>query len=152
METMPVNESFGRIASDLAAALQITWNRGDAQSFAALFAEDADFIHILGGHGRGRAAIAQAHRALFSGIYRQSQVQFEVAAVRPLGPDAFVALLAQTLAFGEGTAATMMRCRPSLVLRRLGEAWAIVLMHNTRTAEAPPEDLADHPFAPEPTP
>jgi uncharacterized protein (TIGR02246 family) len=143
-----MRENIDRIAGEFAAALQRAWNAGDAQGFADHFAQDADFVHILGGHGRGRAAIAQAHRALFSGIYRGSCVSFEVAGVRPLGSDALIVLLAQTLRFGAGEATHEMTCRPTLVLHRQEGGWSIVLMQNTRKAESTPDALAGHPFAP----
>jgi uncharacterized protein (TIGR02246 family) len=134
------------VASDMAERLQSAWNHGDAQAFAGLFADGADFIHILGGHGRGRTAVAAAHEALFSGIYRGSKVRFDLVGVRPLGEDAFIALLSQHLEYGAGGDVSSMACRPSLIVQRQAE-WRIVLLQNTRTAELAPKDLADHPFA-----
>lgn len=39
------NEDLHRIVEQLEAA----WNNGDSAGFAAPFADDADFVHILGG-------------------------------------------------------------------------------------------------------
>jgi uncharacterized protein (TIGR02246 family) len=140
-------ENIEHTASNLAAALEVAWNSGDAKGFADLFAEDADFIHIFGGHGRGRASILSAHEALFAGIYRGSRVQFDLVAVRRLSQDAFIAFLMQKLDFGAGGDTPQLLCRPSLVARRLGKLCSIVFMQNTRTGEIAADALAGHPFA-----
>ena len=44
------------------------WNRYDSVSLAAIFAEDANFIHIFGGQLDGGTAIAAAHRNIFERI------------------------------------------------------------------------------------
>jgi uncharacterized protein (TIGR02246 family) len=143
-----MTDSHEQTASDIAGKLQRAWNDHDAVGFAGAFAEDADFIHILGGHGHGRAAIAQAHRALFDSIYRESRVRFALADVRSLAPDAFIALLVQHLVFGSDGNVQEMTCRPTLIVVRRGQDWSVVLMQNTRTVEAAPAGLSDHPFAP----
>src|SRR5690349_3459049 len=113
MEETSMTDSFAQIASGIAATLETVWNSGDARGFADLFAEDADFIHILGGHGRGRAAIAQAHETLFATIYRGSRVRFELVGTRSFGPDAFLACLVQHLVFGSRPDLQRMTCRPT---------------------------------------
>jgi uncharacterized protein (TIGR02246 family) len=144
-----MTQTVGQIALEIAATLEKAWNSGDAAGFANVFAEDADFIHILGGHGRGRDAIAQAHKTLFTTIYRGSRVTFELAGTRPVGPDAFLACLVQHLVFGPGPDVQRMTCRPTLAVARQDQGWSIVLMQNTRTVETAPTGLSDHPFAPQ---
>jgi len=41
------------------------WDRGDADGFAALFSEDADYITFDGSRWKGRREIAESHRAFF---------------------------------------------------------------------------------------
>ncbi len=67
--------------------LEAAWNAADSASFAALFAEDADFIHILGGYYTGRAAIEAGHRMIFGTIYKGSTVRYSVEKIRFLRPD-----------------------------------------------------------------
>ena len=47
---------------------------GDADSYAALFTEEGDYITFDGSHARGRAEIASAHRPLFEGILKGSRL------------------------------------------------------------------------------
>ena len=67
--------------------LEGAWNAADSASFAALFAEDADFIHILGGYYTGRAAIEAGHRMIFGTIYKGSTVRYSVEKIRFVRPD-----------------------------------------------------------------
>ncbi|MDA0632195.1 SgcJ/EcaC family oxidoreductase [Nonomuraea sp. MCN248] len=43
-----------------------TWNAGDAAAYAALFTEDADYITYFGFTMKGRQAIEDGHRQLFT--------------------------------------------------------------------------------------
>ena len=47
-------------------------------AWTALFAEDADFIHVLGGHFHGRVDIEHGHRTIFDTIYKGSRNNFKV--------------------------------------------------------------------------
>jgi uncharacterized protein (TIGR02246 family) len=47
---------------------------GDADSYAALFTEDGDYITFDGSHARGRSEIARTHRPLFEGILKGSRL------------------------------------------------------------------------------
>jgi uncharacterized protein (TIGR02246 family) len=49
---------------ELVEKLETAWNVSNNVAWAALFAEDADFIHILAGHHHGRVAIEQGHRTI----------------------------------------------------------------------------------------
>ena len=42
------------------------WNAGDAAAYAALFTEDADYITYFGLNMKGRQAIEDGHRELFT--------------------------------------------------------------------------------------
>ena len=42
------------------------WNAGDAAAYAALFTEDADYITYFGLNMKGRQAIEDGHRQLFT--------------------------------------------------------------------------------------
>jgi uncharacterized protein (TIGR02246 family) len=49
---------------DIVAKLEAAWNAGDSVVWAGFFAEDVDFIHILGVHYTGRAAVETGHRMI----------------------------------------------------------------------------------------
>src|SRR5271169_299055 len=95
--------------------LEATWNAADGQSFAEAFAEDADFIHILGGYYTGRAAIEAGHRMIFGTIYKGSTVRYSVERIRFLRPDIAIVSLRQYLQFQEGGAATELEARPTII-------------------------------------
>ncbi len=68
--------------ANIVAELEAAWNRKDSVAWAELFSEDADFIHILGGHFTGRDAIEQGHRKIFDTVYKGSTNKFEVEKIR----------------------------------------------------------------------
>jgi uncharacterized protein (TIGR02246 family) len=116
--------------------LEAAWNAADSASFAALFAEDADFIHILGGYYTGRAAIEAGHRMIFGTIYKGSSVRYSVEKIRFLRPDVAMVFLRQFLQFQEGGSATELEARPTLVADRIDGSWRIAALQNTRITEA----------------
>ena len=54
------------------AELAETWNRHDGLAYAAVFADDADFVNVLGMRSHGRAEIAERHVHLLQTIMRKS--------------------------------------------------------------------------------
>ena len=58
---------------DIVSGLEAAWNRGDSVAWAEFFADDADFIHILGGYFKGRTTIEQGHRAIFEPSIRAAR-------------------------------------------------------------------------------
>ncbi len=117
--------------------LEAAWNTADGTSFAALFAEDADFIHILGGYYTGRAAIEAGHRMIFGTIYKGSSVRYSVEKIRFLRADVAIVLLRQFLQFQEGgAAASELEARPTIIAEKRDGKWQIALLQNTRITEA----------------
>jgi len=141
------NEDLQRIVEQLETA----WNKSDSAGFAASFAEDADFIHILGGHFTGRRSIEQGHRAIFDTIYKGSTVKFEVEKTRLAGSEVAIVFLFSTLKPVTPGLPPQMNARPTLVLQRQDGAWKIVTFQNTLvTPEGAPagkDPIADkHPI------
>lgn len=62
------------------------WNSHDMTLYAAQFAEDADFVNVLGMHWHGREAIQAQHATVHSTIFRNSSLRLEDYSLRPLGP------------------------------------------------------------------
>ena len=71
-DTPASKESQRQIASSVASQLQSSWNRADAAAFAALFANDADFVNVRGEYAAGREAIATAHAHIWGSFYAAS--------------------------------------------------------------------------------
>jgi uncharacterized protein (TIGR02246 family) len=115
--------------------LEAAWNAADSTSFAALFAEDADFIHILGGYYTGRAAIEAGHRMIFGTIYKGSTVRYSVEKIRFLRPDVAIVLLRQYLQFHEGGAPSELEARPTIIAEKADGSWRIAALQNTRITD-----------------
>ncbi|MGO9518096.1 MAG: SgcJ/EcaC family oxidoreductase [Candidatus Korobacteraceae bacterium] len=116
--------------------LEAAWNAADGQSFAEAFAEDADFIHILGGYYTGRAAIEAGQRMIFGTIYKGSTVRYSVEKIRFLRTDVAIVSLRQYLQFHEGGAASDLEARPTIVADKHDGKWRIAHLQNTRITEA----------------
>ncbi|GAB3702924.1 SgcJ/EcaC family oxidoreductase [Corynebacterium nasicanis] len=66
------------------------WNRADADALAALFAEDADFVNVVGLWWHKRSDIRRAHTYGFERIFPGSRITMETPRVRLLGSAAAV--------------------------------------------------------------
>jgi uncharacterized protein (TIGR02246 family) len=135
----------------IVAHLEDSWNRSDATSFSNAFAEDADFVHILGGYYNGRDQVEAGHRIIFDTIYKNSVVKWDVVKIRPLGADAAVVLTFSTLEFQQGPNKATLSTRPTITAERRDGKWQIAAFQNTlvkdANADAVQERLAkDHPF------
>jgi uncharacterized protein (TIGR02246 family) len=135
----------------LVAHLEKSWNSYDSQSFASVFAEDADFIHILGAHYIGRENVDKGHRAIFDTIYKGSHNQLEVQKIRPLGDDIAIVFTQSTLDFFQGEKKVRAQSRPTLVAQKKNGRWEIVTFQNTLQKDAVSDEVMErlvkaHPF------
>jgi uncharacterized protein (TIGR02246 family) len=112
--------------------LETAWNTYDSLAWAALFADDADFIHILGGHFHGRDAIEHGHRTIFDTIYKGSHNNFKVEGVRFVRPDVAVVFVRAQLKWYLAGAEQQLDARPTLVAHKKDNgSWEIVAFQNT---------------------
>jgi uncharacterized protein (TIGR02246 family) len=125
------NDSLAEEAAALAARLEQAWNAADGAGFAAPFAEDADFVNVLGMHARGREAIAAGHDEIFRTVYAGSEVRYRVERARLLRPDVALVHMHGALTIPTGPMAGEHEARPSMVLTREGGEWRIASFHNT---------------------
>jgi uncharacterized protein (TIGR02246 family) len=116
--------------------LEQAWNAADGAAFAAPFANDADFVHILGGYYTGREAIEAGHRMIFGTIYKGSTVRYSVEKIRFLRPDVALILLRQHLQFFEDGQPRELDARPTIIAEKADGTWRIVAEQNTRISEA----------------
>ena len=63
------------------------WNRGDAEAFAAHYAEDGSFTNIIGQQLYGRAAFIAQHARIFSTIYKGSHNVFSIGKIKFIRPE-----------------------------------------------------------------
>lgn len=139
----------------LVAHLEKSWNSYDSLSFTSVFAEDADFIHILGAYYNGKETIEKGHRAIFDTIYKGSHNRLEVQKIRPLSEDTAVVFIQSTLDFFQGEHKVRIRSRPTLVAQKRNQEWEIVAFQNTLQKEAVSDEAMErlvkaHPFPAKP--
>ena len=135
-EEMVMTADEGAI-QDILKQFEAAWNRYDSVSIAALFAEDANFIHIFGGQLDGRTAIEGSHRVIFNTIYKGSHARFTLRSVRFLHPDVAVAFARAHVQFEEGNETRQIETRPTLVVVKEQAQWQIVAFQNTEISEVP---------------
>ena len=111
--------------------LEDAWNNGDSVAWTKLFADDADFIHVLGGHFTGAAAIEHGHRTIFDTVYKGSTNKLEVEKIRFLGNSVAIVFVFTTLNVVQPGMPPVLNARPTLIAERSNDTWKIVTFQNT---------------------
>ena len=110
------------------------WNDQDAEGIAALFAEDADFVNVVGLWWRNRRAIRKAHDYGFRRIFQRAKVEITELSLRELTPDVHIVHTVSTLDGQTGTDGRTTARRVAvitLVTRRAASGFEIVSCQNT---------------------
>ena len=110
------------------------WNEGDADGIATLFAEDADFVNVVGLWWRNRRTIRKAHDYGFRHIFENAHVAITELSLRELTPDIHIIHTVSTLdgQTGVGGAEPAQRTAViSMVTQRRSAGFQIVSCHNT---------------------
>lgn len=120
-------------AAALYQQLMDGWNAGDAERFAAPFAEDGQLVGFDGTHLRGRDEIVRFHRPLFERWLRGTRLVGTVTGCRTLAPGvALVHALGRTVPRGRREPAPERDSVQTLVAVRHGEDWRLAAFQNTR--------------------
>jgi uncharacterized protein (TIGR02246 family) len=120
------------------------WNRGDAEGFAAHYAEDGIFANVIGQQLYGKKAFIGQHAKIFSTIYKGSHNVFSVSKVTFVRPD--VALVEI-----DGVLSGALRTPPGLkafedgalhvklleVMTKEKGSWVIAAFHNVAVYPLP---------------
>lgn len=124
------------------AGMVEAWNRHDMKAMAALFAEDADFVNVIGMWWKGRAEIEQQHVAMHATRFKDSHLTAVVAKVRLLKPDVAVAHITWNLAGDKGPNGQASGARRGIMTQTLVNrdgSWSIVTCQNTDIVLAIPK-------------
>jgi uncharacterized protein (TIGR02246 family) len=127
-------------AQALAVALVDDWNLHDMKRFAGLFAEDAQFVNVIGLWWRGRSEIQREHEALHATRMRTSHLVATETAVHLLRPDVAVLHIRWQLTGDTGIDGVTLPPRQgvmSLVTVRTGSEWQIASAQNTDVVPLP---------------
>ncbi|GAA1679145.1 hypothetical protein GCM10009765_30460 [Fodinicola feengrottensis] len=121
---------------DLLRQLTAAWNKGDATAYAALFAENADYISWLGTRDSGRAAIEASHSFLFNGPLKGVKMPSDGADasldIRYLTPD-----VALVIADGGKPDHAPVTSVVTLTAVRANTGWRFAFFQNTRKTAVP---------------
>jgi len=122
-----------REVREVVERLETTWNAGDSHGFAAQFAEDADFINVIGTHHHGRADIDAGRRQVFDTIYKGIKVKYSVDGIRFIRADVAAAFVRTRLELHEDETISM---QTTMLLTKDDGKWQIVVFQNTGIAQA----------------
>ncbi len=120
------------------------WNRGDAEAFAAHYAENGSFTNVIGQQLYGKSAFVKQHAMIFSTTYKGSHNEFSIGHLTFLRPDVAVVDI-------DGILTGFTRLPPSLkasddgamhvklqeVMTREQDHWQIAAFHNVAVYPVP---------------
>lgn len=117
------------------------WNRHDMNALASLYADDADFVNVIGLWWHGRDQIRAEHVTLHEGRMKQTTLRAEAPVIRRVSPDVAIAHVKWELRGDEGAEGWKIgEVRKGIlthVLVRSGGAWRIVSTQNTDVLDLP---------------
>jgi uncharacterized protein (TIGR02246 family) len=126
---------------ELVRVLEDAWNNSNSQRFASVFADDADFITVLGKHYNGRQSVDAGHRAIFDTIYKGSHCRYTLEGVRFIRPDVVVVFVRALLELADSRT---ISARPTMLLTKENGKWQVGVLQNTVIAaeNASPLEMA----------
>lgn len=130
---------------DVVTRFVAAWNAGDARAIGELFAEDADFINVVGLWWTSRRSIERALQRGFEEWFAGSVFLVEKLSQRLIGADGAVVLARWRIegqSDPDGELAPARRGVATVVLERLADGtWLCVAWHNTDIAAAADTNL-----------
>lgn len=131
----------------IAEAFASAWNRRDAVALAGLFAEDAEFVNVVGLWWHNRRAIYKAHEYGLRVIFPNSEVTLRQVKVKHLSPDIAVvhARMRLTGQSPQGEVAIPQdRFNVfSFVVQQMPDGWICVSAHNTDVVPGKETNVVD---------
>lgn len=115
-----------------------TWNRHDMNAFADLFAEDAEFVNVVGLWWKGRTAIKSAHEFTHQTMFKHSQLGIQEVAIRFPVPGLAIARCRWTLEGHVSPVGEALTTRHGILvntLQKVRGAWRIIDSQNTDIIE-----------------
>jgi uncharacterized protein (TIGR02246 family) len=113
------------------ASLADAWTAGDARAWAKLFTEDADFTVWNGMYSKGREAIEQGHKQIFSTFYKDTKMRYVVRSVRFLRDDVALVHVDASVVKKSEDLPPSPHAVPLLVMVKDKGQWRIAAFHNT---------------------
>jgi uncharacterized protein (TIGR02246 family) len=114
--------------------LQEAWNHHDMSAWANLFAEDADFVNVVGWWWKGRPEIERKHTDAHAFIFRESTLTIDEVHTRFLTPQIAVVHVLWSLVGSrkpDGTPGPPRKGIFTQVLQKRADKWLISAAQNT---------------------
>jgi uncharacterized protein (TIGR02246 family) len=131
-QSSQIGDSAG--VKGVASAFVGAWNVHDMDALANLFAEDADFVNVVGMWWRDRETIKMAHAATHKTIFKASTLAMDSTTVKFLSSDIAVAHMTWTLSghlTPDGKPGSPRHGILSFVMKLQGKVWLIESAQNT---------------------
>lgn len=118
---------------EVVGRMEAGWNLKDADHEKPIYLEDVDYVNSYGTFIKGRDAIAEGHRRIFSTVYKNTTLTLTIEKIRLLDSDAAVvhALAAKKQEDKISKGWLMM------VLVKKGKEWKITAQQITSIQEPP---------------
>lgn len=116
-------------------SIEEAWNAHDMQAYGSLFADDAQWVNVVGMHWRGKADIVKAHVAYHETIFKKHHIKTDKVEVRSIGDGFAIAVVTTTndaFTTPSGQIVPKQQNRQTYVLARRSGSWKIVHGHNVR--------------------
>jgi uncharacterized protein (TIGR02246 family) len=111
------------------------FNRHDAESVSALYADDAEFINVAGMWWRGRAEIRRGTAFVLANIFQNTTIQTDSVSVRFPTPDTAIAIITShtvgSFVLPDGTRVSSTNNRLSHFMVKRDGRWLITSRQNT---------------------
>ncbi|MEH2335108.1 SgcJ/EcaC family oxidoreductase [Nostoc sp.] len=136
MSTRETSVKDEAVIKAMVATFAEAWNAKDAKHLAMLFAEDADFVDIIGRWFKGRTEIEQAHAQALASFLSDNHMTITDTQIKFLTPN--VAVLHSTWeTTGQKSPDGVNRIQDTGVLTAVTtckeNTWQIIAFHNTGT-------------------
>lgn len=110
------------------------WNAGDATGLAALFADDADFVNVVGLWWRRRKDIRKAHAYALRRYFRDTEITMERHETKYIRDDVATVHVRWTMRGQRAPSGNEARPRAGMmifVVEKRNDAWVAVAAQNT---------------------
>ncbi len=115
--------------------LRDAWERGDAEAYASVFSEDAQYVNAPGERVYGKKAIAESHQKIFDTFFKGTKLGRNYPSqFRQIATDVVLVESAGSVLFpGEIEQNIPPNGLLTLVVARQDDQWRIVSFQNTPT-------------------
>jgi uncharacterized protein (TIGR02246 family) len=132
---------------DIAETFVDAWNARDATRLASVFAEDAEFVNVVGLWWHDRASIEKAHAYGLERIFQNSTLHLIRTKTNHLSDDIAVVhakmRLTDQTSIGDVDAPGIRQNIFTFVARRTASGWECVAAHNTDIVPGAETNLVD---------